>query len=166
MCAVCEEQQAILEPDNPYAQEFVGGGWVVADGLEAVAPELVHESLRAGLGLGPSRHARAAADRLAEIGAVAVPLVPHVPAGVLDLSVRGDVLRFGEWAEPATSRRVLAEDGGGIGRWGEGRLVHARPEQSDPPASVHLGADAVRRGRNAGVGAGGGDGRPAPAPGM
>ncbi|MEA2480377.1 MAG: hypothetical protein QOJ07_2299, partial [Thermoleophilaceae bacterium] len=30
VCAVCEEQQAILEPDNAYAQELLGGGWIVA----------------------------------------------------------------------------------------------------------------------------------------
>lgn len=141
VAAVCEEHQATLEPDNPYAQEFLGAGWVVADGLEAVPPALAHEALRAALGLAPSRRARAAAARLHEIGADAVPLVPHVPAGVLDLSVRGDVLRFGDWAEPATSRSILAEAGGGIGRWAEGRLIHAVPEQWDAPASVHLGAD-------------------------
>jgi 4-aminobutyrate aminotransferase-like enzyme/Ser/Thr protein kinase RdoA (MazF antagonist)/murein DD-endopeptidase MepM/ murein hydrolase activator NlpD len=141
VCAVCEEQQAMLEPDNPYAQDFLGDGWIVADGLEAVPPALAHESLRAALGLGPSQRSRAAAARLDEIAATAVPIVPDVPDGVLDLSVRGDTLRFGEWADPATSRRVIAEAGCGVGRWGEGRLVHSGPEQWDPPASVHLGAD-------------------------
>ncbi len=141
VCAVCEEHQAILEPDNPYAQEFLGGGWIVADAIEAVPPALAHESLRAALGLAPSRRAHAAVARLAELGATALPLVPAVPAGVLDLSIRGDVLRFGDWADPSTSRRLLADAGGGIGRWGEGRLVHARAERWDPPASVHLGAD-------------------------
>jgi 4-aminobutyrate aminotransferase-like enzyme len=141
VCAVCEEQQATLEPDNAYAQEFLGGGWIVADALETVTPAVAHEALRAALGLGPSRRVRAASARLAEIGATAAPIVPAVPDGVLDLSVRGDVLRFGAWADPAASRTAVAAAPGGIGRWGEGRLVHARPERWDPPASVHLGAD-------------------------
>ena len=134
----------MLEPDNPYAQEFARrrlGRARTGSRPSRRSWRTSRCAPRSGAGR-PARgrgRGRAAGARSAR---VAVPLVPNVPDGVLDLSVRGDVLRFGDWAEPADQpARARAAAGGGIGRWGEGRLVHARPEQWDPPASVHLGAD-------------------------
>ncbi len=138
VCAVCEEQQAIMEPDNAYAQEFLGGGWIVADALETVEPALAHETLRAALGLAPSRRVHLASARLAELAKGALPLIANPPSDPLDLSVTTDLLLAGAWTDPAAGQSLS-----GIGRWGEGRLIHARAEQRDPPPSVHLGTDLI-----------------------
>lgn len=144
VCAICEEQQAVMEPDNAYAQTFLGDGWLIADGLESVPPALAHETLRAALGRGPSATSTATSARLAALAPLAVsPL--GTPLGTpLDLSSRSEILRDGCWLDPATARSVVAlatAAGAGVGRWGEGRLVHAVPNRREPPASVHLGVD-------------------------
>ncbi len=141
VCAICEEQQAVLEPENVYAQTFLGDGWLIADGLEAIPPELAHEALRAALGRGPSAASRAAAACLADLAPQAVlPLA--APLGeLLDLSSRSELLQDGCWLDPTEARAAIAAAGAAIGRFGEGRLVHAAPNRRDPPPSVHLGVD-------------------------
>lgn len=138
--AVTEEHQAALEPDNAYAQRSVGDGWRVLDGLDAIPPALAHETLRSALHLGPSMGARAAARRLADAAAGAVPIVVPARSEALDLSVRSELLIDGTWLDPAAARAVIAA-AGGVGRWGEARILYATPEQRTPPAGVHLGVD-------------------------
>ena len=160
VCAVCEEQQAILEPDNAYAQEFLGGGWIVADAVETVTPAVAHEALRAALGLGPSRRVRAAAARLAEIGATARAARPG---------------RARRRARPVGARRRAAvrrlgrpgrEPHGGGRRTGRHRALGggpARPRPARAAGSAGVGAPRrrrVRRRRDGGVGAGRGVGGP------
>ena len=110
--AVTEEHQAALEPDNAYAQRSVGDGWRVLDGLDAIPPALALETLRSALHLGPSMGARAAARRLADAAAGAVPMV--VPASI------GDDRSVG--ADRAAER------------WGRGSIRLPRAPRSPQPA--------------------------------
>ena len=144
VCAVCEEQQAMMEPDNTYAQTFLGDGWLIADGLETIPPALAHETLRAALGRGPSEASAVASARLRQLAASAASPLSVPPGEALDLSSRSDVLRDGCWLDPAALRGAIAaavSAGARTGRFGEGRLAHAVPNRREPPPSVHLGVD-------------------------
>ena len=141
--AVTEEQQAALEPDNAYAQASVGDGWRVLDGLDAIPPALAHETFRAALGLGPSPRSRAAAAQLAAAAVRATPIVTPASLRAIDLSVRSELFDAGEWSDPAATRAAIAGSGGGVGRWGEARILYAQAEQRTPAATVHLGVDVI-----------------------
>ena len=141
VCAVCDEQQATMEPENAYAQKAVGDGWTVADGLKGIPAELAHETLRAALGFGPSARCVAFAAKVTQVAANASPMLPCGLGEQLDLSVHSELLREGVWLDASATRGAISGTEGTIGRYGEGRLIHARPELRDAPPSVHLGLD-------------------------
>jgi 4-aminobutyrate aminotransferase-like enzyme/Ser/Thr protein kinase RdoA (MazF antagonist) len=140
--AVSEEQLNALDPGNPYVEKAVAAAWTVFDGLEAIPPALAHEALRAAIGLGPSAASRAAAARIGELAATAVAPVPIATRDTVDLTVRTALLQHGVWNDLAATRAVTGT-AGGVGRWGEARIVNATPETRDATASHHLGIDLV-----------------------
>jgi len=131
-CAVATEQQAAVEPGNPYVSAARHSDWAI---LEAVAPvpfALAHAAVRAACGLAPAPR-------------VAVPrtmaLVEHGDAIEVDLSTTA-AFSPGAWEHAAGVARHLAQvPGTAIGRYGEPRLPSARPHTRSEPASVHLGRD-------------------------
>ncbi len=147
--AVCEEHQAALEPDNPYAQEALDDGWGVADGLEAVAPALAREVLRARARLRALGRARG--PRRGRVAALATERV----GAALDRGARGGrstsrcaatSCASATGSTPSAVAALLTAAGpGAVGRWGEARLIHAAPEVREPPADRAPGRRPVRR---------------------
>jgi 4-aminobutyrate aminotransferase-like enzyme len=144
LSAVGSDQQAALEPDNPYVVGCVDEGWRLLATIAAIPQPLAHALFREVCGLPPlpSRPAPSwgAAGPVADgiNGRTTVPV---------DLSVETDELRFGAWRDPAAVAAAVARaadaspDAVAVGRYGERRMVHDRGPDQDEPATVHLGAD-------------------------
>ena len=133
-CAVCEEQQAILEPDNAVRagvpRRRLGRrrrGWRRSRRRSRT------RSLRAGARPGPSRHARAAAARLAEIGAAAgAARAGTCRPACSTCRCAATCCGSAPWAEPAASRRVAGRRGG------RHRSLGGGPPRARPARAVRI----------------------------
>ena len=135
LCAAGCEQQAVLEPDKPYAVAGAEEAWGELSAVAAVPDPLLHAALRGACGL-------------PELPTPRVPRGRHLarelertPTRILDLSSRTDTLAPGAWRDPAAVAAALEGPELALGRHGEGRLVHDWGGTLDEPACVHLGTD-------------------------
>lgn len=136
--AVSGDHQAALEPDNAYVQATRDEEWAALAAVAAVPFPLAAAVMREAAGLGPRRGASLPGPR--------APILSRPPgspdAAVLDLSTTSDVLPGAATGDPgAVAGLVEAAGGWAVGRWGEGRLVDARPDAIEEAPSVHLGVD-------------------------
>ncbi len=140
--AVSGDHQLATDPSNAYVRDSVELEWDAFAAIDAIPDGLAEEAIRAALGLGPSLAARAAALSVHEERPV--PAVPVDRPVVVDLGVAMDGVAPGRWAD-AAALAALVEGaraaGAPVGRHAEGRLVHARADVREAPATVHLGAD-------------------------
>lgn len=144
LSAVGSEQQAALEPDNPYVAGWVDEGWRLLAIIAAIPQPLAHAAFREVCGL-PPLVSRPAPSR--ETAGPVVDGLDEQTAVPVDLSVGTDELHFGAWSEPtavaaAVDHAATTSTGAiAVGRYGERRLVHDRGPQQEEPATVHLGTD-------------------------
>jgi 4-aminobutyrate aminotransferase-like enzyme/Ser/Thr protein kinase RdoA (MazF antagonist)/murein DD-endopeptidase MepM/ murein hydrolase activator NlpD len=135
LCAAGCEQQAVLEPDKPYAVEGAREAWAELNAIASVPDAAMNASLRHACGMPAPRTPRLTRGRFPvarrEVG----------PVRIVNLSPRTDALGPGAWRDPAALAAVLSGSGLAVGRHGERRIVHDRGPELDEPASVHLGAD-------------------------
>ncbi|MBL8058266.1 MAG: phosphotransferase, partial [Anaerolineales bacterium] len=144
-------QQAALEPDNAYVQEFAAAEWPTLERVAGLSPAVAHAMFRAACGLEP--HPRSPAVQ-AWLRANAGQLSPLLNADlasrgvtVMDLGAGSDDLRDGVWERPGAVRahiaRTLKERGAGLGlgRHGEARLSYTRYDSPAEPETIHLGVE-------------------------
>lgn len=147
--AVSCEQQALLEPHNRLVQEEREDVWQALARVASVETVLAHEAARAALGRSPSPAVCAVAQTIGgTAGALSavVALPADMPVAALDLSVHSSDLVDGTWTEASQVRALIARvatHAVPIGRYGEGRLIYARTDAAEEPASIHLGVDVV-----------------------
>ncbi|HEX5826266.1 MAG TPA: aminotransferase [Candidatus Limnocylindrales bacterium] len=136
--AISGDQQGALEPDNEYVHATRDEEWAALEAVAAIPFALAEEALREAVELGPVERPR--------VKLATAPLLADAREPVaLDLSTTSDALAGSALGNPAVVGTLVAAaeaiGARAIGRWGEGRLVDARPDAPDEPATVHLGID-------------------------
>ncbi len=128
--AVSTDQQARLEPDNPHAQAALAGDWAILAASAALPEPVATAAFRQACGI--------------DVTPVPVPRGRAPVAGcdaapTVDLSVTTELLADRAWEDAAAVAAAVGPFA--LGRYGEGRLVHADRDAPAAPPSVHLGAD-------------------------
>jgi 4-aminobutyrate aminotransferase-like enzyme len=144
-------QQAALEPENQYVQEFAAAEWPTLDLVAGLPPALAHAMFRQACGLEPHPRSPAVQGWLRANAGQLSPLLnadlTDQGVTVLDLSVGSDDLRDGVWERPGAVRahiaRALKERGSGLGlgRHAEARLSYTRYDSPVEPETIHLGVE-------------------------
>jgi 4-aminobutyrate aminotransferase-like enzyme/Ser/Thr protein kinase RdoA (MazF antagonist) len=141
--AIFTTQQAQLSPGNAHVAATIDHEWGILRAVNTVPPALGVAAARAACGLDPSPEGSRMRRALEAAGCARV--LDDAICDVLlpvDLSVASPLLAFGAWEDAAAVGEAIALPDGRVplGRWGEVRLLPARPGPV-PPATLHLGAD-------------------------
>ncbi len=134
------EQQAVVEPDNPYALESVDGAWSRLAAVAAIPFPLAHAAFASACGF---------ALPAAPLPRPAAPLLSgwdDRATSVLDLSVATEMLDFGAWRDPdavaaAIAARQQSPAAIPVALHGERRITAGGDPTVDEPSTVHLGTD-------------------------
>src|SRR5262249_11748012 len=114
--AVSTDQQAMLEPDNAYAQSVLLADWHVLESVAQVPAPVAHVAFRLACGL-PARPTAISVPR----GVAVVDGSGAAPA--VDLSIGTLELEYGAWEQPAAVAAAVRAHGPlALGRHGEGRI--------------------------------------------
>lgn len=127
--AVSGEQQAQLDPDNPYATAVGETDFQILEMALSIPDALAEASFRAACGRDPIARRPPARG--------VWPLPSSAPGeAAADLSADGD-WAFGEWLDPLASGRSR----GAFTCHGERRIAASDRNAATEPATVHLGVD-------------------------
>ena len=124
-CCVSSEQQAMLEPDNYYAEESRDSDWHIWASLRSISWKAATAALHEATAAQPSVGATTASASSQPSRQSFIDQTVSADPPVLDLSVQSDSLTPGSWQTAGELRRAITgmlDSGHGFGRFNEGRL--------------------------------------------
>ena len=121
--------QGVIDPSNEYAIGAQDREWQMLAAAAALPVEVATAAIRDALGLPVQR-----------TQVHGLPLLPWLPADLLDLSVTTEAMHDGSWLEPGAEQQT-AGSRVAVTKWGEARLTRTRLHSRLAPATVALGVD-------------------------